>query len=145
MIRPHGSSPPSFARARTGAGRYSGFQAFSVGSHHFVGTLDLIALGGENSLSNSLARSGRDRSVVVWAAPRHQHEDDARDLVGERHRGQLMEWPAPPSGVVGLPAVQEEELDMALAAISVLGVDLGKNVCRWSGWIRPAQSLCVAR
>jgi hypothetical protein len=40
-----------------------------------------------------------------------------------------MEWPAPPSGVVGLPAVQEEELDMALAAISVLGVDLGKNVC----------------
>jgi transposase len=28
-----------------------------------------------------------------------------------------------------MPAVQEEELDMALAAISVLGVDLGKNVC----------------
>jgi hypothetical protein len=42
---------------------------------------------------------------------------------------QFMEWPAPPSGVGGLPAVQEEELDMALAAISVLGVDLGKNVC----------------
>jgi transposase len=40
-----------------------------------------------------------------------------------------MEWPAPPSGVVGLPAIKEEELDMALAAISVLGVDLGKNVC----------------
>ena len=36
-----------------------------------------------------------------------------------------MEWPAPPAGVVGLPAVQEEELDRALAAISVLG----KNVC----------------
>ncbi|HKN30649.1 MAG TPA: hypothetical protein VJY34_23350, partial [Roseiarcus sp.] len=29
-----------FARARVGADRYSGFQAFSVGSHHFVGTLD---------------------------------------------------------------------------------------------------------
>jgi len=42
---------------------------------------------------------------------------------------QFMEWPAPPSGVVGLPAVQEEELDMALATISVLGADLGKNVC----------------
>ncbi|MBV8738214.1 MAG: hypothetical protein JO007_13350, partial [Alphaproteobacteria bacterium] len=27
-----------------------------------------------------------------------------------------------------MPAVQEEELDMALAAISVLGVDLGKTV-----------------
>jgi hypothetical protein len=40
MIRPRGSSPPSFARARTGADRYSGFQAFSVGSHHFVGALD---------------------------------------------------------------------------------------------------------
>ena len=42
---------------------------------------------------------------------------------------QFMGWPAPPSGVVGSPAVQEEELDMTLAAISVLGVDLGKNVC----------------
>lgn len=40
-----------------------------------------------------------------------------------------MEWPAPPSGVVGSPELQEEESDMALAAISVLGVDLGKNVC----------------
>ena len=41
-----------------------------------------------------------------------------------------MEWPAPSSGVVESPAVQkEEELDMALTAISVLGVDLGKNVC----------------
>ena len=37
----------------------------------------------------------------------------------------FMEWPAPPSGVVGSPADQEEEgMD-----ISVLGVDLGKNVC----------------
>jgi transposase len=40
-----------------------------------------------------------------------------------------MEWPAPPSGVVGSPAVQKEELKMVLTAISVLGVDLGKNVC----------------
>jgi hypothetical protein len=36
-----------------------------------------------------------------------------------------MEWPAPPSGVVGSPEFQEEEgMD-----ISVLGIDLGKNVC----------------
>jgi hypothetical protein len=36
----------------------------------------------------------------------------------------LMEWP-PPSGVVGSPANQEEEgMD-----ISVLGIDLGKNLC----------------
>jgi transposase len=40
-----------------------------------------------------------------------------------------MEWPAPPSGVVGSPAVQKEELEMVLTAISVLGVDLGKNIC----------------
>src|ERR1700733_12902228 len=80
---------PSFARARIGAGRYSGFQAFSVGSHHFVGALDIDRLGGENSLSNSLVRSGCDRSTVVLAAPRHQHKDDARDLVGERDRGQI--------------------------------------------------------
>src|ERR1700733_12702205 len=39
----------SFARARIGADRYSGFQAFSVGSHHFVGALDADRLGGENS------------------------------------------------------------------------------------------------
>src|SRR5271167_3867971 len=94
---------PSFARARTGADRYSGFQAFSVGSHHFVGALDADRLGGENSLSNSLLRSGGGRPAVVLAAPRHQHEDDARDLVGQRHRGQLvfdglaLEHPARPS------------------------------------------------
>jgi hypothetical protein len=41
----------------------------------------------------------------------------------------FMEWPAPPSGVVGSPEFQEEELDMAMATISVLGVDLGKTVC----------------
>ncbi len=40
-----------------------------------------------------------------------------------------MEWPAPPSGVVGSPEFQKEEKGMALTAISVLGVDLGKNVC----------------
>jgi transposase len=51
----------------------------------------------------------------------------APDLV--RRAGKLMEWPAPPSGVVGSPAVQKEELKMVLTAISVLGVDLGKNVC----------------
>jgi hypothetical protein len=38
---------------------------------------------------------------------------------------EFMEWPAPPSGVVGSPANQEEEgMD-----ISVLGIDVGKNVC----------------
>src|SRR5208337_3650468 len=33
--------------------------------------------------------SGRDRPVVVLAAAGHQRVDDPRDLVGDRHRGQL--------------------------------------------------------
>jgi hypothetical protein len=33
--------------------------------------------------------SGGNWPVVVLAAPRHQHEDNARDLVGERDRSQL--------------------------------------------------------
>ena len=57
--------------------------------HITSSALDVDRLGGENSLSNSLVRSRCDRPTVVLAAPRHQHEDDARDLVGERHRGQI--------------------------------------------------------
>jgi transposase len=45
-----------------------------------------------------------------------------------------MEWPAAPSGVVRSPELQEEDLGMALATISVLGVDLGKNVCSVVGF-----------
>ena len=65
----------SFARARIGADRYSGFQAFSVGSHHFVGALDADrTLGGENSLSNSsFVRSSRDRPIVVVRPPSRRH------------------------------------------------------------------------
>jgi hypothetical protein len=41
MIRPPAwLFASSFRRARTGADRYSGFQAFAVGSHHFPGALD---------------------------------------------------------------------------------------------------------
>jgi transposase len=41
-----------------------------------------------------------------------------------------MEWPAPPSGAVGSPAVHKEERRMR---ISVLGVDLGENGCSLVG------------
>src|SRR5208283_5204683 len=41
-----------------------------------------------SSLVDSPLSSG-DRQLVVFAAPRHQREDDARDLVGQRHRRQL--------------------------------------------------------
>jgi transposase len=37
-----------------------------------------------------------------------------------------MEWPAPPSGVVGSP---EAQLEGRIMKVSVLGIDLGKNVC----------------
>jgi hypothetical protein len=51
---------------------------------------------------------------------------------------EFMEWPAPPSGVVGSPANQEEEeMD-----ISVLGIDLGKNVCSVVGLDASDPSLC---
>src|SRR5271166_5317012 len=81
---------PSFPRARTGADRYSGFQAFAVGSHHFVDALDSVRqVRRKLPLPSPSRSSGRDRTVVILAAPRHQHEDDARDLVGERHRSQL--------------------------------------------------------
>ena len=87
---PHGSSGFLIIRSRLGIGadRYSGFQAFSVGSHHFVGALDADRPRRRKLLSNSLVRSGCDRPTVVLAAPRHQHKDDARDLVGERRRCQ---------------------------------------------------------
>jgi hypothetical protein len=88
MIRPPDSSPPSFQRARSGAGVLSGFQAFAVGSHHFVGALDFQPrLAATIRLAEPVAVIRRQ--LVVLAAPRHQHEDNARDLVGERDRSQL--------------------------------------------------------
>src|SRR5271166_640735 len=93
MIRPHGSSPHhslALVLALTGIRASKPFPLVHITSS---APSMLIALGGENSLSNSLVRSGRDRPIVVLAAPRHQHEDDARDLVGERHRGHV--WTAP--------------------------------------------------
>jgi len=46
--------------------------------------------------------------------------------MASRRAGKFMEWPAPPSGDVGSPELHEEEWAMQ---VSVLGVDLGKNVC----------------
>ncbi len=42
----------------------------------------------------------------------------------------FMEWPAPPSGVMGSPEVQLERWIMKIA---VPGIDLGKNVCSLAG------------
>ena len=89
MIRPHGSSPHHSSALVVAQAAFRASKPFSLVHITSSAPSMLIALGGENSLSNSLVRSGRDRPIVVLAAPRHQHEDDARDLVGERHRGQI--------------------------------------------------------
>src|ERR1700722_20385867 len=89
MIRPHGSSPHhslALGMALTGIRASKPFPLAHLTSS---APSMLIALSGETFLSNSFVRSGRNRPTVVLAAPRHQHEDDARDLVGERHRGQI--------------------------------------------------------
>ena len=89
MIRPHGSSPHHSLALVLALTAIRASKPFPLAHITSSAPSMLIALGGENSLSNSLVRSGRDRPIVVLAAPRHQHEDDARDLVGERHRGQI--------------------------------------------------------
>src|SRR5271154_5025752 len=89
MIRPHGSSPHHSLALVLALTAIRASKPCSLVHITSSAPSMLIALGGENSLSNGLVRSGRDRPTVVLAAPRHQHEDDARDFVGERHRGQI--------------------------------------------------------
>jgi hypothetical protein len=88
MIRPRGSSPHHSSALVLALTAIRASEPLPL-VHIISSALDADRLGGENSLSNSLVRSGRDRPIVVLAAPRHQHEDNARDFVGERHRGQI--------------------------------------------------------
>src|ERR1700727_56544 len=55
----------SFARARTGADRYSGFRAVAVGSHHFVDALDADRLR-RKLLSNSLVVQAATGRSSYW-------------------------------------------------------------------------------
>jgi hypothetical protein len=89
MIRPHGSSPHHSLALVLALTAIRASKTFPLVHITSSAPSMLIAFGSENSLSNSLVRSGRDRPTVVLAASRHQREDDARDLVGERHRGQI--------------------------------------------------------
>ena len=54
---------------------------------------------------------------------------DVGAILFARMRRFFVELPAPPSGVVGSLAVQEEEGLWLWRKSFVLGVDLGKNVC----------------
>src|ERR1700722_1126473 len=56
----------SFARAPIGADRYSGFQAFSVGSHHFVGALDADRPRRRKLLSNNLVVQAATGRSSYW-------------------------------------------------------------------------------
>jgi transposase len=92
------------------------FQAASARARHFGGGSGLVEedlpVGLEPHLRLPLSPPFLSRLADVGAIA----------FAGQKR---FMEWPAPPSGVVGSPANQEEEgMD-----ISVLGVDLGKNVC----------------
>ena len=85
MIRPHGSSPQSPYRARTGADTCTGFKSLVRGSHHLVVALDADRQVSENSPCRALAvvrprpdgrRTGRPSSSArrrcarpCWRAP----------------------------------------------------------------------------
>jgi hypothetical protein len=90
MIRPHGSSPQSPYRARSGADTCTGFQAFTVGSHHLVVALDADRLGGENfSLPSPFAA----------VRPRPAGRRNGRPSSSARRRCAPPCWRAPPRSV----------------------------------------------
>ncbi len=78
---------PSFARARIGAGHYSGFQAFSVSSHRFVSALDVDHTSAAKDRIASFVQAATGRSSYM--TPLVIFENDARDLVVVRHRSQV--------------------------------------------------------
>src|SRR3974377_690343 len=90
MIRPPGSSPPSLrprVAAPTAIRASKPLPLVHITSS--APSISSLALPREFLLPSPSRSSGRNWPIVVAATPRHQHEDDARDLVGERGRGQL--------------------------------------------------------
>src|SRR6201987_6391019 len=115
MIRPPGLSPHhsrALVVALTGVRASKPLPLVHITSS--APSISSVALRRQFLLPSPSRSSGRNWPVVVLAAPRHQHEDDARDLVGERDRGQLelvfdslaLEHPARP---------QTQSIIMALA------------------------------
>ena len=74
MIRPHGSSPHHSLALVLALAAIRASKPFPLVHITSSAPSMLIAFGGENSLSNSLVRSGGDRPTVVLAAPCHQRE-----------------------------------------------------------------------
>ena len=65
-----------------------------------------------------------------------------RDKHVHARAGSFMEWPAPPSGAVGSPAVHKEERRMRFL---FLASTWARMVAAWLGSTRPAGSFCAAR
>src|ERR1700758_513365 len=65
MIRPHGSSPHHSLALVLALATIRASKPFPLVHITSSAPSMLIALGGENSLSNSLVRSGRDRPVAA--------------------------------------------------------------------------------
>ena len=86
-VGPHGSSPNQQNALFMAPALFLGLPSCSVGSHRFAVALDADLLAA-NSFLRSFG-SGRDRTVVVIAPFGRERIDDPRQLVGERHRGQL--------------------------------------------------------
>src|SRR5580700_3077566 len=88
MIRPHGSSPHHSLALVLALTAIRASKPLPL-VHIISLTPSMpIALAAKTPIEQP-RRSGGDRPVVILAAPGHQREDDAGDLVGERHRCQL--------------------------------------------------------
>src|SRR6516164_5358446 len=148
MPRPPSSSPPSFPRALvvapTGVRASKPLPLVHITSS--APSISSLALRREFLLPSPSRSSGRNWPVVVLAAPRHQHEDDARDLVGERDRGQLelvfdglaLEHPARPQtqSIIMAFAVTERRAgahDQQLAQITVAHLGDAPEPCLAAG------------
>ena len=84
MIRPHGSSPHHSLALVLALAAIRASKPFPLVHTTSSAPSMLIALEAKTPY-----RIASFVQAAPGRPPRHQHEDDARDLVGERHRGQI--------------------------------------------------------
>jgi hypothetical protein len=88
MTRPRGASPHHSVALVLAPTAIRASEPLPLVHTIFVDALDADRLGGENSyrIASSFRLRPAGRRI---GRPGHQREDDAGDLVGERHRGQI--------------------------------------------------------